>query len=470
MIVTHSKWRDLAGNALLKHWLNDEYGYPTDLINGIGWKGSYRDILIKDRPDVIVFPKFSDVPGFERLLADRRIDHGYRPIMVVLPTEYDTWGMDDDELARYPRWVSRLGDLSSVDLALCWNQRMADVLCRFTNIRRKAISVTGNPRFDYYADPYGTLVGSKASLLRKYQVPAEWRGRIVTVATPFPYAGLYGRTCTAAYEVVHQYYVKRTLNTPSGTFEALVQDSYESRGVFVRFCTELLQAEPDIWLILKPHPEEDAQYYLDSLGAHPRLSIVGQEFSFRVLAVSDLHVMHNCTTGREAWLWGLPTINLVPTKESQAFLQLAKPGHLNAFDTDQALQLAQAILRNGDVVSDALLAERKRILDEDFQIVDGQRARECASAINSTIHRIGLTQGSWARRSWRARTTFGIRRELSAKYRALRSVGRGLRDRRNPALINTGRFDPMFSPSEERKWLRRIRSVDGSTSEGHVER
>ena len=470
MIVTHSKWRDLAGNALLKHWLNDEYGYPTDLINGIGWKGSYWDILIKDRPDVIVFPKFWDIPRFKQWLVNSNIDGSYRPITVVIPTEHETWGMDDDELARYPRWISSLGDLSSVDLALCWNQRMADVLCRFTNIKDEVIEVTGNPRFDYYANPFGTLAGSRTALLKKYRVPADWGGQIVTVATAFPYADLIGQAETEKYESIHRFYVQRSMNTPSGIFEALVQDNYESRESFVRFCRDLLRAEPDTWLILKPHPEEDAAFYLDALGTHPRLSFVDQEFSFRVLAVSDLHVLHNCTTGREAWLCGLPTINLVPTEESQAFLQLAKPGHLNAFDSDQALHLAHDILHNGDAVSDTLLAERKRILDEDFQIVDGQRARACARTISSTIDRIGRTRTPWARRGWRQRATFGFRRELSAMYRALRSTGRGRRNMRNSAQNGTGRSDPVFSPGEERKWLRHIRAVAEVTADPDAER
>ena len=420
-------------------------------------------MLIRERPEIIVLPKFSDAPSFVQRLAEQRVDGTYRPIIIVLPTELIVWGMDQEELSQVGEYVAGEGDLSAVDLALCWNPRQASMLRRFTNINEEALAVTGHPRFDYFTSPFYTSIPSREALFKRYGVPEGWRGKIVTVATNFVYADKFGHDDTEEYAALKAYYTNRPLDPLGGSFDFVVEDEYLSRSAFVTFCKKISSAVPDVWVILKPHPQEDASFYLNALEDTDRLSVVYQEFSFNFLSVSNLHVMQNCTTGREAWLMGLPTVNLVPTSESQAFRRLAKPGHLTASNTDQALELARDVLRNDGGPPDAMLDERRRILDDDFQVVDGQRALECARVIDATVRRLDKTRGARTLRPWRRQASFGIRQELSAIYRALRSAGGELRHRRNPSLIQGGRADPHFYPWEQRAWLRRIRSVAVNT-------
>ncbi|MGH9339393.1 MAG: hypothetical protein ACRD1R_07365, partial [Acidobacteriota bacterium] len=157
--------------------------------------------------------------------------------------------------------------------------------------------------------------------------------------------------------------------------------------IFKRLCFRF----PDVNFVLKPHPHEDMGDYEDFFTTCPNeglenVALVTQEYIWDVLNASDVLVHRLCTTGIEAWLMGVPSINFHgedygawnvdvegPSKEAVAGDDLI---------TDEST-LAERL--NYYVTGGHLPAEKREVqerhIERWFSRVDGNSALRCAQEI-----------------------------------------------------------------------------------------
>jgi surface carbohydrate biosynthesis protein len=378
VLIVDQKWRDLPGMVALATWLEDGFGCSTDVIPYSKWQES----LLRHKPQAMALTHMNG--SRSRAIADLAQRMGTR--VVVIQTEGRP---NNSELMEYA--VGHGADVRGVDLWFAWSETVRDYMIAGDILPPEKIVVGGVHRFDFYRPVLNQLLMRRVDFARKYGLdPGK---PIISWATNF--------TCTKFHNrnqdfVLRDWRDLGLLKSPSYAdpleFAKLDYDAREQTLAIIR---ELLRVRPEIQLALKPHPTEEHDRYIGYINdcraefGH-RVAFIAGEYIFDVLNAADAHIHRMCTTGVEAWLLNVPSIDLHLADYHGWSLQHAGAA-TEAVGGNDLVRDAKGLIEridyylNGGQATAAQCQAREDYIRRWLYKVDGFRCRAHAEAIAQLI-------------------------------------------------------------------------------------
>jgi hypothetical protein len=381
-LLCDQKWRDLPNITAIKIAL-ESLGHRV-LVSTI--KDAWP-MLCAFRPDCVVFNHV--LTPYGQNLARTLRDNGVA--VVVLPTE---------GAMRPERLTIQEGEFVDhwpVDLYLAWSAPAADAVRKRWNLDERVVPVTGCTRLDFYTPCFSPAVTSREAFCRLYDLDPS--RPIVTWASAFGWAevekdpNVHAKFLRETREKGISECYRRAGIEPSEIPAMQAQGRQACAEAFVA----LAAARPQLQFVLRPHPNENREFYRSLLATHNLRNVrfCPQDYIWNVLNASDLHLHRHCTTAIEAWMWDKPTIEMgmdsmakLPWPEREAGSDVARRA-------DDLVALADHYL-GGASVSGAMRAYRRDYLHQWFGPADGERCRSAAQSIDAMLRAFGRRRAMWA--------------------------------------------------------------------------
>lgn len=464
LLLADHKWRDLPGLALLKVLLEDDHGLPVRIVHYNLWAAA----LLAFRPRVVC-PTTMTGP---REQAIARTARQMGAAVVVIPSE----GIPADD-GIMPVVACTHVDLSSVDLWLAWSSVVRDYMLAHGTLRPEQIVLTGVNRFDFYTQPLRQMLLPNEELRRRYGLPP---GKpIVTWGTNFGHAG-YVRSSNEAF-IERDWQLRGLTKFPTYSkpreYAAADDRAMQAAQAMMK---EVFRRFPDVNFIVKTHPAERLDIYLQYLGECRQsglhnVFLVNREYIGDVLNASSVHIHRYCTTGVEAWMMGVPTLNLHLDGWHLNASSGGSSGEAARHDSDvrsadDISSQIQFYLRGGRVDA-TKAAGRTAHLSRWLYRVDGASAARQAQAIASFVagrrfvpsqplRSLGSARGSAIRGMIAMRCNQMLGRHFDASLRP---------EKRHAGLqINMlGYVDRIARQPDVEDWCRRLREFAAASNSGH---
>ncbi|MBA3936544.1 MAG: hypothetical protein H0X38_03705 [Planctomycetes bacterium] len=439
LLVDH-KWRDLPGHA----WLAlsaERRGHRIDLVRN----GFHLDAAWRTRPDVLIVNHVLDVESQRqaKLLAAAGTD------TVVLPTE----GILALQGAR-DLHAGVGGDYAGVARFCVWNEPMRERMLEHRVMPSERIAVIGCPRFDFYQPPVSSVVPDRRQAAARFQVdPAR---PTVLWATNFCAASQFTRNP----EFHRQDWAKLGLSRVFGDCDQHGLADLRCRDQSAAVMRDFVERNPEVQLVVKPHPADDLTFFQAFVASCPagRVTLVKTAYIWEVLPLADVLVKRSCTTGMEAWMRGLPTIELQPDPRRNYYCPEHASGSHLVESGEQLTERVRAVLA-GEPLPAGLAEARERFIARWCYRNDGRstgRFLDVLDALAEERRQAGrkpITAGRPA--------PFGWRRKL--RSRLLMAGDYWLHDRRLYGwfgrMDHQGRMDKWFTYRAAAAWRARLAGI-----------
>jgi surface carbohydrate biosynthesis protein len=442
LITVDNKWRDLPGLVWLGVHLGDlglEVRYARNTMEA--------SALWRHRPDVVVLNHVMD--GARRKLLAKMRETGLR--VIVLPTEGIPGFGEIPDLD-----PDRYGSPDCVDLHLVWNGEYERHLKGLNRWPEDAIRRVGVPRFDFYRPPLRGFLPSREDFAREWNLDPARKNLVFT--TNFTHARYHVRD----QEVLREDYSKLGVGRRLKDTPEIARRDFESREIFTKALMRVPDRFPDVNVVVRPHPNEEHSYWdevMGKLGAPrpgARAALVVRGGIWDVLANADVLVQRSCTTGMEAWMLDLPTIEQRINPDEWYISEGHAAGSDLATSESGLWERVEHYLRGGAIPS-ALRDHRRAWLDRWCGDLDGRSSSRAARAI-----------ANLANSSPRASYPTGWRRlRHSASFWVQTAGDHAVHDRMTGAsgtFDKRGRLDKWIHFADVQKWRLRLAAAPRSAS------
>jgi surface carbohydrate biosynthesis protein len=454
VLICDHKWRDLPGLAWLKVLLKRARPDWRVTVISKSFLGPYTRAFT---PSVLVLPTSN---GAWLRTAQNFRDRG--TLTAILPTEgRPTYG-------RLVEWCVRSHDGCQADGVLLWSDTMKEVFDRVSRPNALRAAVVGPTRFDFYRPPLRRLLPDRAQFAERISAPAD--RPVVGWPTTFPHAKFHGGD--EAWQIADW----RRMNLEAAgmtedVMRRMIRGEFEGREASLDALECSARALPEVTFCLKPHPFEDveyperriAQWRADGLD---NVRLVRGMYIWDLLSACSVHVHRTCTTGTEAWLLGIPTVELgfVPShasllEDGAATTGAAKDAEAAedvAESPDELMDKLRRYLAGGEVPPD-LVARRKAYAARWFGKVDGHATeRAVERLIEWAAGCEPVRTPFWRREGLRSRVGIALKRAIGMPFeKSLRHPGR----RAYAETDTAGHWDRAVSQRDVRAWTRRLEVV-----------
>lgn len=228
------------------------------------------------------------------------------------------------------------------DLVLAQNARHADVLRRLRGFDPSAIAVTGNPRADLLRAPYDEIHDEEA---------AGWRdhyGQFLLInSNACAINSIWGDVNTYYQICIEIGWFDPTSESEQEVFRAHLEHDQASLKAVCSLLDLLPAALPDHRIVLRPHPSERIEPWIDRYGTASNVTVTREGSHVALMKAADLILHTSCTTGVEAALAGRPTISVVPEGAQVAHWYLSNLVNPVVSRPEDAVAAARRILIDG---------------------------------------------------------------------------------------------------------------------------
>jgi len=357
LIIVDHKHRDLPTLSLIGYHL-EKYGHritysPT---------GFVMENFAEINPDVIIIPKpsYSYVNQMQWKLEGRKI--------IVIESE----GNNQDKFFEYNIVVFP-------DLYIFWNDEVKSIYEKKFIKNNVNYMVKGFPRSDFFLEPLKHIFNKEKI---KSSLGIKNENKILTIALSTQDSNFSNKRLEERKKR-HNRKTKKSTNY----YENII-----NRKKLKKITSEFLISASKkygnkINFVIKPHPHESVLYWYDLLKKNKLKNcylMVGKAIN-DLLAISDLHMAHNCcTTIPEAMMHGKKTIDL-QTDQSPNLFSLE---HLNIADykvttSKEILEILEIFLKKIDKKMN-----NKRIdeyVKKYFTVFNGKICKSYASSIDKFL-------------------------------------------------------------------------------------
>lgn len=395
LLVADHKWRDLPGMVWLKVVLEDQYHMPAVVTSYAGVSACLH--LFRPRAlalSTLIGPR-------EQKLA--RAARAIGSAVIVIPTEGIPGSKESMAgIFRDPQtW-------DICDLYLPWGPVMADFAVAEGYLPKDKVCLTGTGRFDFYRLPLSACLLSRTALDAHFGLRPN--APIVTWAASFVLAS-YGEN-KKRFDYTERDIAQRGLSHIEGFADlpAIVKKEQDAKAIVLACMRACCEQFPDVEFLIKPHPYDEFALYEQLADECKRdglrnFHLVTDVYVWDLLKHASLHVHGGSTTGIEAWLMGVPTINLQPGGYARF------KGAVGGATTDQErlddtqtevntmCRRVQAYVR-GEHPDQDRLHERQRFIGQWFHKCDGRAAERQAAAIADLLKNHAVPATSDRRPPW----------------------------------------------------------------------
>lgn len=250
-------------------------------------------------------------------------------------------------------------------LTVCWGPKAKALLVQYGR-EPDRVAVCGNPRFDKYARP----LMDKATFCKRYGFDPG-RPLVLYATTLSPGGGFDVRDFRVLPNFDRVYARLLALREP--TAQAVMT---------------AIAALPDVQFFIKLHPHDEPTLYrrlVQERGLHNVRVFEADAIEISdALNVCDMMIHWNSTTSAEAWFLGKPTILLHLDPELDFYL-------IEFTDGGDLVRSPQELVRSlrhyldGGGISPAMLAARRRYVEDWFYRVDGRSLDRVVAVLNDYL-------------------------------------------------------------------------------------
>ncbi|MEQ1727823.1 MAG: surface carbohydrate biosynthesis protein [Vicinamibacterales bacterium] len=336
-----------------------------------------------------------------------------------------------------------------------WGPRVAHFLVESGWYDQHQVTVTGSPRFDFYA-PQWREVARRASA----DLDNHVAGPLILVNGSFPRAN--PRFLTPEREVQSW----QALGFSREHIERFQRIEHEAMLAMAEVANHLARQFPHATVVYRPHPFERLDTYNSLLDRRDNLRLLKVGTVEGWILRASVVVHRNSTTAIEAAMCGVPALLplWLPTAET---LEACDAVSVPCADVDVLDARVTEALAGAWSPDDALRAATNRVLSDWFHIIDGRAHERAADALAALLER----RHTLSRRAFRDIHYWGWRpATLSRRSRGATVIRRALGV---PVSWSVGRWshvDPAatWAASEKfydadavRRLVTLIRPVDG---------
>jgi surface carbohydrate biosynthesis protein len=442
LLLIDQKWRDLPGHVLLKRVLEVGFGHRV-LAGPIGSEGWLVPLF---RPDVVVVNHLLESAKVRLARALRGCGVG----VVALPTEGIPALADVRLLA-----AGKYTDMSLVDLQLCWNWPMRDLIVDEKILPPDRVQVIGVPRFDVYRGPASRLVAAPEVVKRRYRLDPE--RPVVLLTSNFVNAGFIEERMDFLEANSRDLGLDRVASYARPAENA--RRDHRTRELALAAMTRLLEDLPAIAVAVKPHPNENQRAYRRWLASVEsrwpgRVALIEAEYIWDTLGIASILVQRSCTTAVEAWFRGLPTLEFRLNPE-EYYHSAEHAAGSEPVETYEKLRASVWAYIHDRTLPPALQRAREAFIDRWVGPLDGRRTLACAAAIDQFANGRFAARRIRFDRFWLRSLLRGVAKEVV--YHPLRRVGDRARNSVGRVPLDfLGRAEKRITFADVQLWVRRI--------------
>jgi surface carbohydrate biosynthesis protein len=271
-------------------------------------------------------------------------------IMEKIGHEILTW--DEEALVHLPADTYYSRRLSPVAIRynshlFAWGEDNAELWRQYPDLPADMpIHVTGNPRSDMLRPELRSFYDSDAEELRKTH------GRFILVNTNFNHVNAFFPAQNLFQPVSNTgeepQFGKAAVGMSRKYAEGLRDHKLAVFETFKRLIPTLDQAYPDHTVIVRPHPTESQQVYMDIAKDCQRVKVTNEGNVVPWLMATDVVIHNGCTTGVEAYIMDVPAISYraaINETYDMGFYRLPNLISHQCYDIDQLQDTLTKILQ-----------------------------------------------------------------------------------------------------------------------------
>lgn len=313
--------------------------------------------------------------------------------------------------------------MKATQLLFAWGPDNADVWRSHPEYDGRPVQMVGNPRFDLLRPELREFHSqSAAELNRRF-------GRYILINSNF---GSVNHLLPDAVDTT----LRRFRSTEAADFHTgALRHRRRLFEAFIAVVPLLARAFPDRTIIVRPHPSENPDSWLQIARAEPNVQ-VSHEGSVVPWLLSAAAIVHNgCTTAIEASILERPCISYQPVSATR--FEIPLPNSLSETATTPAELLERLRSHLEGTMPPSAAPDRLCLLRRHVTALDGRLSSDrVISAISRFDRRISPSPCASLLQRWRGRIQATLRRHQKIPFR-------DLPHHKNSAQYNAHRFSPL---------------------------
>ncbi|WP_163339191.1 surface carbohydrate biosynthesis protein [Desulfopila sp. IMCC35008] len=206
---------------------------------------------------------------------------------------------DEEGLVFFNTWMFRKLRIdpqafNQVEKFFAWGSVQKDAICEEYQDFSSKIVICGNPRFDFLREE-----------LRKFYLPKVQElknkfGKMLLVNTNFAFFNHYKTQDELKTMLAHY-----PLADEPGYLDGWIEMHRVAHNSFIEMVPELLSRYPDYTIVVRPHPSESHNPWLELAENNQRLHVDATGNVHEWILASEAVIHFNCTTAVESYLLGI---------------------------------------------------------------------------------------------------------------------------------------------------------------------
>lgn len=274
----------------------------------------------------------------------------------------DTEGGVFESLDKYTQNKRRI--LEVIDAFFAWGESQAKAITEQYVTQSNNVYVTGNPRFDLLQPKLRNIYYDRAVPL------TEQYGDYILFNGNFSLANPYRQQVIMKSEDIYG-------STPQ-------QKRIHANRIFHLFLDAIYQLQkefPETNIIIRPHPSEDNTTYEEEFSGYEHIHVEDSGDVRNWIAGASVTLHHDCTTGIESALMGVPVVSYRPIQNEEYEAELPQVVSEQAFTLDELTAYVSECLQDGQPYE--MDADQTAHLKQYFHNIDESAAENICNVIES---------------------------------------------------------------------------------------
>jgi surface carbohydrate biosynthesis protein len=253
--------------------------------------------------------------------------------------------------------------LNHIDAFFAWGQKPANAI-RQNYDNTDHIYVTGAPSFDLLQARLRFIYQDRAAPLN------EQYGDYILFNGNFSFANPFGQQVITKAEEVYGSISQEKYTFYHRIFHLFLDTLYHVQNEF-----------PETNVIIRPHPSEDNTTYEEAFRGYDRIHVKDTGDARNWIAGASVTVHHDCTTGIESALMGVPVASYRPIQNEKYESELPQVASKQVFTLDELTKYVSQSLRSEQPYE--MDADQTAHLKQYFHNVDESAAENICNVIDS---------------------------------------------------------------------------------------
>ena len=245
------------------------------------------------------------------------------------------------------------------------------------NVTKEMLTISGEPRFDLLKPRFNRFLQKDISAI------TEKFGDFILINTSF---GLSNHLISDEYA---NNLIKNNPDFSDQLKDILFRKKKAFKNVFLAFkevAKQLALAYPQINIVLRPHPEENPQPYIDHFDQIPNIFVEKKGNVAFWIRAAKMVIHYDCTTGVETYMTGKPVLAFVPEKEEElvAWLPIFLSEEIN--DSDLLIRRIGEYIKNDFKSNGVQSAEKNNTLKKYIANIELETSKICKELLPATLN------------------------------------------------------------------------------------